>query len=598
MLKSPSLSRSQASPTLYHYAPTSTRPSLSRRTSAANKPSPSPQPQQQPISQSQPKKWIYVDAFTQWSPIMPSRMADGVSPPVQVKTEDVPPEPIIAPEQPNVEALQDMKPPIQLESPSMKRRQSSVDSAHTVSKKVSSPKRVKPQTPVTILPVKYELCEVEDMVVLIASMIAELIQRNDVLPLQSGILTRFHSRSPPGISVLDYLQRLAKHATLTPPLLLSMVYYIDQLCASYPAFTVTTLTVHRFLITAATVASKGLSDSFWNNSTYARVGGVKVAELGLLELEFLHRVDWKIVPNPEMLIDYYKGLIQRNDLYKMEGDFTDESDELDDDDEESDEPDTPEQTEVGTDADMKDTNEPNVPNQKTESGHEETSYLPQTSSSNLEAKLLSTHPTITMKLTTLLLALSAHVFCITATVTEQIDTATIYIQPLTSSSAYPLASISYNPSTLSASLLSYEPPTDLLPSPQDPSSSPNDNLALTGIFDEKTSTFKSSTSLLSLTNFEKGYRPTILLTIDAQGAVLGVTIKSGVIDAGATRDFAPKVEVRRVVKGGAPVLGPNVVLSKEGKTEGEVVEKSFLQKYWWVLLGAAMLTMTAGGGSE
>ncbi|QSZ34137.1 hypothetical protein DSL72_005725 [Monilinia vaccinii-corymbosi] len=203
-----------------------------------------------------------------------------------------------------------------------------------------------------------------------------------------------------------------------------------------------------------------------------------------------------------------------------------------------------------------------------------------------------------MKLTTLLPVLCAHILSIGATTTEQTDKATIYIQPLTSHSAYPLASISYNPSTLSASLLSYEPPNDFLPSPQDtssPSSNSNSNLALAGLFDESTSTFKSSTSLLSLSNFEKGYRPTILLTIDAQGAVLGVTIKSGVIDAGATRDFAPRVEVRRMVAGKGPVLGPNVVLSKEGKVEGEVVEKTLLQRYWWVLLGAAILTMTAGG---
>ncbi|KAF7866781.1 hypothetical protein EAF04_005623 [Stromatinia cepivora] len=374
MLKSPSLSRSQASPTLYHYAPPATRPSLSRRTSAANKPSPSSQSQQQPIPQSQPKKWVYVDASTQWSsPMMPCSMADGTSTPVQVKVEDSPPEPTIAPEQPNVDVSRDINPPIQPESPSMKRRQSAIDDAHIASKRVSSPKRVKPQMTVKILPRNYEDCEEEDMVILIASMIAELIQRNDLLPPQNGVLTRFHSRSPPGISVLDYLRRLAKHATLKPPLLLSMVYYIDQLCASYPAFTITTLTVHRFLITAATVASKGLSDIFWNNSTYARVGGVKLAELGLLELEFLHRVDWKIIPKPEMLTDYYKGLIERNDRYRMEGDLSDESDELDDDDEEeSDEPDTPEQTEVGIDANMRDS-EVDALNHKTKSGQEETS---------------------------------------------------------------------------------------------------------------------------------------------------------------------------------------------------------------------------------
>lgn len=150
---------------------------------------------------------------------------------------------------------------------------------------------------------------------------------------------------------MDYLQRLAKHATLTPPILLSMVYYIDRLCSLYPAFTITTLTVHRFLITAATVAAKGLSDSFWNNATYARVGGIKIAELGMLELDFLYRVDWRIVPNPEVLVDYYRGLVERSDLYELADDTpTDEDDGLDED---NDSPGTDIKSEEGSTTDVK-----------------------------------------------------------------------------------------------------------------------------------------------------------------------------------------------------------------------------------------------------
>ena len=97
-----------------------------------------------------------------------------------------------------------------------------------------------------------------------------------------------------------------------------MVYYIDRLCALYPAFTISSLTVHRFLITGATVASKGLSDSFWTNNTYARVGGVSLKELALLELEFLWRVEWRIVPKPEVLVDYYRSLVERSEGFKIE----------------------------------------------------------------------------------------------------------------------------------------------------------------------------------------------------------------------------------------------------------------------------------------
>src|ERR1700742_4744683 len=112
--------------------------------------------------------------------------------------------------------------------------------------------------------------------------------------------------APPTISITDYLHRIALHTTLEPSTLLSMVFYIDLLSNHYPAFTISSLTVHRFLITAATVASKGLCDSFWTNKTYARVGGVSMKELALLELEFLTRMEWRIVPKPEVLEDYYK----------------------------------------------------------------------------------------------------------------------------------------------------------------------------------------------------------------------------------------------------------------------------------------------------
>jgi len=182
-----------------------------------------------------------------------------------------------------------------------------------------SSKRQRPATPaVRLMPMQYEKCDTRDLVILIASMLMELVHYNDAIPLRDGHLTRFHSRAPPGISVLDYLQRLTTHATLSPPILLSMVYYIDKLCALYPAFTISSLTVHRFLITSATVASKGLSDSFWTNKTYARVGGVSVKELALLELEFLWRVEWRIVPKPEVLADYYRSLVERTEGYEID----------------------------------------------------------------------------------------------------------------------------------------------------------------------------------------------------------------------------------------------------------------------------------------
>ncbi|GAB7357745.1 hypothetical protein MBLNU459_g0400t1 [Dothideomycetes sp. NU459] len=191
----------------------------------------------------------------------------------------------------------------------------SAERAHSPS--ASKKPRTVTEDNVKIMPLKYETCSPKDLGYLISNMLMELIRLNDQIPL-SGRLTRFHSRAPPGISCHDYLQRLIQHATLSPPILLSMVYYIDRLCALYPAFNVSSLTVHRFLITAATVAAKGLSDSFWTNPTYARIGGISTSELATLEMEFLQKVQWRIVPKPEVLVDYYASLVGRSEGYEME----------------------------------------------------------------------------------------------------------------------------------------------------------------------------------------------------------------------------------------------------------------------------------------
>jgi len=40
-----------------------------------------------------------------------------------------------------------------------------------------------------------------------------------------------------------------------------------------------------------------------------------------LELEFLYRVDWRIVPKPETLVEYYQGLVGRTDDYVLENEL-------------------------------------------------------------------------------------------------------------------------------------------------------------------------------------------------------------------------------------------------------------------------------------
>ncbi|CAR27046.1 hypothetical protein ZYGR_0I03190 [Zygosaccharomyces rouxii] len=157
--------------------------------------------------------------------------------------------------------------------------------------------------PTVILPKRFSECSRTDLVILISRMLTFLIQMNDsssTSALDSVTnLTKFHSKVPPGISVYNYLMRLTKYSSLDHCVLMAAVYYIDLVSSVYPTFTLNSLTVHRFLLTATTVASKGLCDSFCTNTHYAKVGGVHCSELNVLECELLRRINYRIIPRDD-----------------------------------------------------------------------------------------------------------------------------------------------------------------------------------------------------------------------------------------------------------------------------------------------------------
>jgi hypothetical protein len=133
----------------------------------------------------------------------------------------------------------------------------------------------------------------------------------------------------------------------------------------------------------------------------------------------------------------------------------------------------------------------------------------------------------------------------------------------------PLAEIKYDPRTLSAEFGSFDAPE----------LSSEATLVRIGICDAATQVWKSSTSVTSAESFNKGYAPIIVLSLNTRGDIVGVTCKSVRVDAGQTRDFGPKVKVVKMTTGKRPELNRPIVVSKEGTEDGELPEKTLLQKF-------------------
>ncbi|KAI8348918.1 cyclin-domain-containing protein [Mortierella sp. GBAus27b] len=170
---------------------------------------------------------------------------------------------------------------------------------------------------VILVPEYFHLADMTHLIIMIADMLGRLTAHNDQIPLTSANLTRFHSRAPPQISVYDYLRRIVRYTSLERACLLVILIYIDRVCERVRTFTISSLTVHRFIIASVTLAAKAVCDSYCTNSHYARVGGLSTQELNTLEVEFLGLIEWRVAVEGSVMQRYYVNLVRQHAQFEI-----------------------------------------------------------------------------------------------------------------------------------------------------------------------------------------------------------------------------------------------------------------------------------------
>ncbi|KAI5795103.1 cyclin-domain-containing protein [Geopyxis carbonaria] len=126
----------------------------------------------------------------------------------------------------------------------------------------------------------------------------------------------FHGKNVPSITIMSYLSRIHKYCPTTYEVFLSLLVYFDRMTErSYGplgshVFVVDSFNIHRLVIAGVTCASKFFSDVFYTNSRYAKVGGLPLAELNHLELQFLILNDFRLSVPVEELEAYGTMLVQ------------------------------------------------------------------------------------------------------------------------------------------------------------------------------------------------------------------------------------------------------------------------------------------------
>lgn len=143
----------------------------------------------------------------------------------------------------------------------------------------------------------------------VASVVQEIVKVNDKLP-ETGWISKFRALRAPSISVKSYLERIAKYARCSGECFVLALIYIDRLIQKSNCV-ITSLSVHRILMTSVLLAIKFYDDHYYTNSYYAKIGGMPTKEINLLEVEFLRLVNFTLYVEPHEYQEYHSQLCPR-----------------------------------------------------------------------------------------------------------------------------------------------------------------------------------------------------------------------------------------------------------------------------------------------
>jgi len=163
----------------------------------------------------------------------------------------------------------------------------------------------------------------QEYAIMIASVLAEIVEQTDKLLQQPGIsnldkaITKFHATRPPAIAVKEYLLRVVKYANCSESCYILALIYIDRLTEKRPGFVINSLNIHRLLITSIMVAAKFFDDFYFYNNDYAKIGGISTKEINSLEAELLVLLNFELFVS-EDTFSHYKAQLSYHVAEKIQ----------------------------------------------------------------------------------------------------------------------------------------------------------------------------------------------------------------------------------------------------------------------------------------
>ena len=138
----------------------------------------------------------------------------------------------------------------------------------------------------------------------------DICKENDILNLDNDKrIIPFLSKKNQSLSIKKYLLRLVKYTQVESSTLIAMLIFIDRLC-ELNNFIVNSYNVYKILFSSLIMAIKYNEDEYYDNKFYAKVGGVTLKEMNILEISFLKLIDFKLYISEEIFETYFENIIE------------------------------------------------------------------------------------------------------------------------------------------------------------------------------------------------------------------------------------------------------------------------------------------------
>ena len=117
----------------------------------------------------------------------------------------------------------------------------------------------------------------------------------------------FMLKKIPSISIKEFLFRLTKYSKICESTLVIILIYIDRLCHKYK-FKITFFNIYKLILSAMVIAIKYNEDDYYTSDFYAKLGGISISEMNILEYEFASMIHFNLFITQELFFKYYELL--------------------------------------------------------------------------------------------------------------------------------------------------------------------------------------------------------------------------------------------------------------------------------------------------